>query len=118
SILADAVEGIIGAIFEDSDINRCRERVSAWYQTRLDALTLDTRAKDSKTRLQEYMQSKRKPLPDYQVVAAEGDAHAQRFTVECRIALLKTPIAATASSRREAEKKAASLVLAKLGIID
>lgn len=115
SILADAVEAIIGAIFRDSDMSTCRERVLCWYADRLDKLTLNTHAKDSKTRLQELMQKRRQPLPEYEVVEAAGEAHAQVFTVSCRISLLSQPFTAQASNRREAEKLAAAAVLKHLG---
>lgn len=115
SILADTVEAIIGAIFRDSDLLVCRERVLCWYADRLGKLTLTTHAKDSKTRLQELMQKRREPLPDYQVVEASGEAHAQVFTVSCRISLLPNAVTAQASNRREAEKLAAAAVLTQLG---
>ncbi|MDO6569937.1 MULTISPECIES: ribonuclease III [unclassified Gilvimarinus] len=116
SILADAVEAIIGAIYIDSDFDTCRQCVLRWYQPRLDDLNLDNPAKDAKTRLQEHLQSRKQPLPDYQVVNIEGEAHAQTFTVECHVSLLKNPEVATASSRRVAEKQSAALALKKLGI--
>ena len=116
SILADAVEAIIGAIYSEAGMATCRERVLAWYQQRLDSLSLDTPAKDAKTRLQEYMQSRQQPLPDYRVAEVEGEAHAQVFTVECRVSLLDTPERARASSRRVAEKKSAAQALKRLGV--
>ncbi|WP_041523527.1 ribonuclease III [Gilvimarinus agarilyticus] len=116
SILADAVEAIIGAIYIEAGMETCRERVQAWYQTRIEALGLDTPAKDAKTRLQEYMQSRQQPLPDYRVAEVEGEAHAQVFTVECHVSLLDTPERARASSRRVAEKKSAAQALKRLGV--
>lgn len=116
SILADAVEALIGAIYIDSDFDTCCRCVLHWYRDRLAQLSLASPAKDAKTRLQEYLQSRREPLPDYQVVNIEGEAHAQSFTVECRVSLLNKPEVATATSRRVAEKQAAALVLQKLGI--
>ncbi|WP_020210495.1 ribonuclease III [Gilvimarinus chinensis] len=116
SILADAVEAIIGAIYLDSDMPSCRARVLQWYDSRLKALSLENPAKDAKTRLQEYLQAKRQPLPDYQVVEVAGEAHAQMFTVECHVALLNKPESARASSRRAAEKQSAAQVLKRLGV--
>jgi ribonuclease-3 len=116
SILADSVEAIIGAIYLASGLDICRERVLTWFAPRLDTLSIDTSAKDSKSRLQEYMQAQRQPLPEYVVVAVGGEGHAQMFTIECRVALTKQPTSATASSRREAEKQAAVLMLAQLKI--
>lgn len=116
SILADSVEAIIGAIYLASGLEVCRARVLIWFAPRLDKLRIDTSAKDSKSRLQEYMQAQRQPLPEYVVVAVGGEGHAQMFTIECRVALSKHPTSATASSRREAEKQAAVLMLAQLNI--
>lgn len=116
SILADSVEAIIGAIYLASGLDVCRERVLTWFAPRLNELGLDTSAKDSKSRLQEYMQAQRQPLPEYVVVDVGGEGHAQMFTIECRVALAKQPTSATASSRREAEKQAAALMLTQLKI--
>jgi len=116
SILADSVEALIGAIFTETDFETCRTHVLSWYDTRLALLTVDTSAKDAKSRLQEYLQGLRKPLPEYEVVEATGESHAQVFTIECRVVLLKHPVRAQASNRREAEKIAATEVLQLLGI--
>ena len=67
--------------------------------------------KDPKTILQEYLQGFKKPLPDYQVVAVEGEAHDQTFTVECKISELDKVVTGVASSRRKAEQLAAAQVL-------
>jgi len=116
SILADTVEAIIGAIYTETNFEVCRKHVLTWYADRLAALNVDTSAKDAKSRLQEYLQSQRKPLPEYEVVEASGESHAQIFTIECRIALLKQPVRAQASNRRDAEKLAATEVLRLLNI--
>lgn len=111
SILADAVEAIIGAYYLDQGMEAARELVLRWYGPRLDELELEDNPKDPKTQLQEFLQSQRAPLPDYEVVDIQGDAHAQEFTVACRIALLPEPTCASASSRRAAEKLAAAAAL-------
>jgi len=116
SILADTVEAIIGAIYTETSFEVCRKHVLTWYADRLAALNVDTAAKDAKSRLQEYLQSQRKPLPEYEVVEAAGESHAQIFTIECRIVLLKQPVRAQASNRRDAEKLAATEVLRLLNI--
>ncbi len=116
SILADSVEGLIGAIFTETDFDTCRDHVLRWYDDRLALLTIDTTAKDAKSQLQEHLQSLRKPLPLYEVVEAAGESHAQIFTIECRVVLLKQAVRAQASSRREAEKIAATEVLRLLNI--
>ena len=111
SILADCVEALIGAIFTETSFDLCRERVLVWYESRLAELQFDSTVKDSKSRLQEYMQAQRKALPIYEVVETLGEAHAHVFTIECRVELLKEPVRAQASNRRDAEKLAASEVL-------
>ena len=114
SILADALEAIIGAVYLDAGMETCRERVLIWYRGRLEALSPDTSQKDPKTRLQEYLQAKKAPLPEYKVVEVSGEAHAQAFTVECRVTLLDQPTVASASNRRAAEKQAALNALRRL----
>lgn len=116
SILADSVEAIIGAMYLASGLDVCRERVLTWFAPRLNELSANTSAKDAKSRLQEYLQAQRQPLPDYVVAEVGGEGHAQVFTIECRVALAKQPTRAVASSRREAEKQAAALMLAQLKI--
>lgn len=116
SILADTVEALIGAIYLESGLDICRERVLTWFAPRLNLLSLDTSAKDTKSRLQEYMQAQRQPLPEYVVVTIGGEGHAQRFTIECRVSLSKQTTQATASNRREAEKQAAAAMLVLLGV--
>lgn len=111
SILADCVEALIGAIFTENHLDICRTHVLSWYQSRLDALSLDSTDKDPKSRLQEYLQAQHKPLPDYEVVETLGEAHSHVFTIECRVVVLKQAVRAQASNRREAEKLAATEVL-------
>jgi len=114
SILADTVEALIGAIYLESGFEPCAERIRAWYRERLEALSLEQPAKDAKTQLQEFLQARRLPLPDYQLVEREGSAHAYRFTIECRVAPLQEVVRADANNRRTAEKQAAAEMLAKL----
>ncbi len=114
SILADAVEAIIGAVYLDQGIDAARSCIFRWYKERLQGLELEDNPKDPKTQLQEFLQARKAPLPEYDVIAVEGDAHAQQFTVVCRITLLNTPTEARASSRRAAEKLAAAAALKAL----
>ncbi|WP_295797789.1 ribonuclease III [uncultured Microbulbifer sp.] len=113
SILADAVEAIIGAIYLDAGLEAARARVLAWFASRLQNLSLET-AKDPKTRLQEWLQARQKPLPEYTVVEVAGEEHSQQFVVECRVSGLKAPVRGTAGNRRAAEKAAASEAYARL----
>ena len=111
SILADAVEAIIGAVYLDANIDACRTLLLNWYEQRLAKIKPGINQKDPKTILQEHLQCFKKPLPDYQVVKVEGEAHDQTFTVECRITDLADVVIGVASSRRKAEQLAAAQVL-------
>ena len=111
SILADAVEAILGAIYLDSSLASARSVLVSWYQTRLDSIDPSAGQKDPKTRLQELLQSRRKPLPVYQVTDIQGEAHNQQFTVECSIADMADVILGKGTSRRKAEQAAAELAL-------
>lgn len=113
SILADALEAILGAIYLDSDIELCRAFVARHFSTHLQRLTPDVILKDPKTRLQEYLQARQQELPQYTVTTIEGDAHNQVFTVECSVNGLE-PVTATARSRRKAEQAAAAVLLEAL----
>ncbi len=111
SILADAVEALIGAIYLDSaDLNVVRDVVLKWYEPYLLTLEPKDTLKDPKTRLQELLQGKRLPLPEYTLTAAQGEAHNQTFTVECRIEGASVTVG-HGQSRRYAEQSAASQLL-------
>lgn len=111
SILADAFEAIIGAIYLDSDMKHCQERVLAWYQTRLTDFTRFEVTKDPKTRLQEYLQGRKLPLPIYNVISIEGKAHHQHFKVSCEVEGNSHITEGSGSSRRAAEQIAAQAFL-------
>lgn len=113
SILADAVEAIIGAIYLDAGLEAARERILSWFDVRLQGLSLET-AKDPKTQLQEWLQARQKPLPDYSVVEVVGEEHSQKFVVECRVSGLAEPVRGCASNRRAAEKAAATEAYTRL----
>jgi|TARA_B110000211_G_C14093139_1_gene560664 ribonuclease-3 len=116
SILADVVEAIIGAIYLDAGLEVARERILSWYQTRLDALSLEDPIKDPKTRLQEHQQGEHLGLPKYDVTDVHGPGNEQVFTVTCSIPQLNQDIKASGSSRRNAEQAAALVLLGKLGL--
>lgn len=116
SILADAVEAIIGAISLDRDLNTATDIINHWYQTLLKNIKPGENQKDAKTRLQEYLQGNRLPLPTYTVVDIKGEAHCQTFTVECIVDNLNESFVGVASSRRKAEQMAAEKILKKLEI--
>ncbi len=111
SIIADSVEAIIASVYEDSGMGACRAFVMRLYQTRLAELDPELVGKDPKTRLQEYLQSRQKPLPVYTVISVNGPAHAQMFTLSCYVEMLNTKFEATASNRRKAEQKSAEKAL-------
>ncbi len=114
SILADAVEALIAAIYLDSDLSTCKQVVLGWFQQRLAAATLTANSKDAKTLLQEYLQSKRQPLPVYEVEKTEGSAHAQTFTVTATATDSGLSAQGSGTSRRKAEQQAAQLLLKML----
>ncbi|MDX1634051.1 MAG: ribonuclease III [Marinobacter sp.] len=116
SILADAVESIIGALYLDSDFDTCRAQVLRWFDQRLQNLDIQDTQKDPKTRLQEYLQSRQYPLPQYEVISVEGEAHAQTFHVACALPSLDRKTTGVGSSRRIAEQQAARSALKALGV--
>ena len=115
SIQADAVEALIGAIYLDAGLEPCRERILDWYQSRLESLSLEDTQKDPKTRLQEFLQSRRSELPVYHLIKVEGEAHDQTFHIECEVALLEQRLAGQGRSRRIAEQQSAQQALVALG---
>jgi ribonuclease-3 len=114
SILADAFEALVGAIYLDGGFAACEATVLTLFRPRLDDGSLSAELKDPKTRLQEYLQSRRMPLPVYNVLQVQGEAHAQSFTVECRVPTLDIVTLGEGSSRRKAEQEAALKALALL----
>jgi ribonuclease III len=116
SILADAVEALVAAVYLDSgDYGTCRKHLLNWYGSRLGDAKLGKSAKDPKTTLQELLQAKGQPLPDYELTGIGGEAHAQIFTITCRVNLLPEPVVSSGGSRRQAEKNAAAKALNLLG---
>ncbi len=111
SILADAVEALLGAIFLDGGFSAVQQVVNLLYTPILNEVDPKTLGKDAKTLLQEYLQGRRIALPTYQVVATYGAPHNQEFEVECLIPKLDIQVYGSGSSRRMAEQMAASLAL-------
>ena len=114
SILADAVEAIIGAVYLDSDTEVVRRIILSWYQSRLESIQPGVSQKDPKTRLKEFLQGRRNPLPVYTVTNIKGEAHNQEFTVECEVAGVDKPVIGKGTSRRKAEQAAAETALEQL----
>ena len=109
SILADALEAIVGAIFLDGGFGRAAEVIRRIYAPLLEELDTSSPGKDAKTLLQEHLQGRRLPLPQYNVVSVTGDAHEQQFEVECLVPGLEIRTVGEGSNRRSAEQNAARL---------
>lgn len=110
SILADALEAVIGAIYLDGGLDACRHCVLQWYGGRFDDLSGLTPEKDSKSKLQEWLQAHKYPLPIYEVKTT-GAAHAQTFYVKCCVEGLPYVTEGESNSRRRAEQIAAKKYL-------
>lgn len=111
SILADTLEALFGAIFLDAGFNVARDVIRSLYIPILDSVDPKTLGKDAKTLLQEYLQGKKIPLPQYNVVATHGAAHNQEFEIECLVPKLEIQVFGTGGSRRAGEQAAAKLAL-------
>lgn len=111
SILAGAIEALIGAVYLEAGFGAARELVGAILQEEIEAISPDRAVKDPKTRLQEYLQGRHLPLPEYQVLSVEGHDHAQLFRVECKVSGLAETLSGEGSSRRKAEQDAAERAL-------
>jgi len=114
SILADAVESLIGSIYLEADIDVCTRVVLSWFESRLSRLKPDKPLKDAKTELQEWLQSKGMPLPEYVIEKMAGQAHNQEITVSCSVQGMSQPFIATARNKKLAEKQAAAQALGAL----
>lgn len=114
SILADALEALFGAIWLDAGFEAASAVVERLYKNMLAAIVPGRPMKDAKTRLQEYLQGKRLPLPKYALTATEGEAHAQQFRIACEIEALKLRTEGSGGSRRAAEQMAAERALERL----
>lgn len=118
SILADATEAIIGAIYLDAgqDLSIVQNVVVTWYDDKFEHFNDQKlqNSKDPKTVLQELLQSKKLSLPEYEIVKIEGERHDQVFYVECKVILLSEVVVGIGNSRRKAEQMAAQQVLEKI----
>jgi ribonuclease-3 len=113
SILADTLEALFGAIFLDAGFDVACGVIESVYATDLARLDPAALSKDPKTRLQEWLQARKIAVPEYVVTAVAGEAHAQTFTVECRIPALGIAAIGTGTSRRGAEQAAATVAYTK-----
>ncbi len=114
SILADALEAVVAAIYLDSGFEACRTAVLPWFEEALAALPVGKPGKDAKTRLQEWLQARQRPLPTYELVSESGEDHAKMFRVGCSISDPTLAAEGEGSSRRTAEQAAAAALIEKL----
>ena len=114
SILADALEALFGAIWLDAGCDAAHRVIATLYIDFVAAIDPERPQKDAKTRLQEYLQGRRLPLPRYVVLTTAGEAHLQRFTVACEVESLQLRSEAVAGSRRAAEQLAAEHALERI----
>jgi ribonuclease-3 len=117
SILADTLESIFGAVFLDAGFEAAQAVVLRQFDPVIASIDPNVSGKDAKTRLQEWLQAKRHPLPDYQLTATKGEAHDQIFVVACHIPALAITTQGQGRSRRAAEQEAALAVLKQVGEI-
>ncbi len=111
SILADAVESILGAIYLDGGYDACRKVIEDLCDPLINDLPPAEELKDAKTRLQEWLQARARPLPAYTLLREEGADHAKRFHVQCGLGDGEARTVATGGSRRKAEQMAADELL-------
>ena len=111
SILADALESLIGAIFIDAGFGPASAAVRRLLAPHIAAIDPQASGKDAKTSLQEWLQGRREPLPEYRLLATEGQAHEQEFVVECRLKDERHVSQGRGKSRRAAEQEAAQAML-------
>lgn len=117
SLLEDAMEALIGAIYKDSDFATAQQFVQRCFAEHLQNLSLEDNFVDAKSRLQEYAQQLGYQLPRYEVIEIAGAEHQQSFTVRCSVPELGLSAEANGSSRKRGEQGAAAGVLSHLGLV-
>ncbi len=118
SILADALEALLGATFLDGGFDAARELVKGLFGEVIQTTDVASWSKDAKTELQEWLQARRLPVPTYRISATRGQAHAQTFEVECVVPALNLTESGEGRSRRVAEQEAARRMLDALKASD
>ena len=114
SLLSDALEALIAAIYLDSDFITCKQVVLPWFAEKIEGLTLEEEYKDYKTQLQEWLQSRQRPLPIYKTVEETGADNNRHFIVQCEIKRCDQNFIGQGSSKKQAEQEAAASALAFL----
>lgn len=112
SVLADALEAVLGAVYLDAGFEAASRVIRAAFGDVVQSLPDAEALKDAKTRLQEWLQARSRPLPVYTLVREEGAEHAKHFHVACRLEDTGFEAQASGTSRRKAEQEAAAAVLA------
>ena len=118
SMLADAVEAVIGATFVDAGFEAAHALVQRMFGEVITTTDIGSWSKDAKTELQEWLQARRLPVPSYRISATRGQAHAQTFEVECSVPMLDLQHVGEGRSRRLAEQEAARRMLDALNATD
>ena len=118
SILADALEALIGATFLDGGYQPAQALIERLFGEVIATTDLESWTKDAKTELQEWLQARRLPVPGYRIAATRGQAHAQTFEVECTVLALGLAQQGEGRSRRHAEQDAARRMLDALKASD
>lgn len=116
SILSDALEAVIAAVYLDAGLDACRDVVLPLFEKTFVALAGGRVAKDAKTRLQEWLQGRQKPLPVYELLSESGEEHAKTFHVRCTLGEAGIAAEGQGSSRRAAEQQAAEAVIAQIDV--
>jgi ribonuclease-3 len=116
SILADALEAVLGAAYLDGGFAAAENMISALYLPRIEQIDPSDTGKDAKTALQEFLQARHLPVPQYNLLATRGDAHAQEFEVSCMVPAMNLEVTGCGISRRGAEQQAARTALERLRV--
>ncbi|MBA2651195.1 MAG: ribonuclease III [Tatlockia sp.] len=114
SILADALEAVIAAVFLDGGIAESKKLLLKLYSSRLADECLNNNVKDAKTQLQEFLQAQKKPLPEYKLIKIDGEEHDQIFHISCKVSGIKEASLGYGANRRKAEQHAAIQLLQRL----
>jgi len=118
SILADAYEAVVAAVYLDSDWASCACMIKEHFKGRIEGLENMTEIRDAKSRLQEWLQAKSLPLPEYQTIEVAGPGHAQRFQIRCVVESIEGEFLGEGSNRRAAEQQAATMALENINSAD
>lgn len=111
SILADALEALLGAVYLDAGYDTAQRIAKTWLEDIRVDMNMSQTAKDAKTELQEWLQARKMPLAVYSVIGTVGAAHEQTFDVECYVPSLKKTERGIGSTRRAGEQAAAQAIL-------